>query len=364
MSPALTNRNKGLQLIIGAGGIYAAFCYYGLLQEDVLTYTSPRGEKFKYSWFLQIVEASANVLLGGALMLIFEGVRKVPQVPYLICGAVQVGAKYFTTAAMVAGVSFPVTTLAKSSKMVPVMVGQLLIGQAKYTIREYIHVALIVGGTACVSLSGKSKAGGALTLVGCVLVVMSLVCDGVVGGFQKRLKTELKQHKMEELNFEMQFLTNLYMLLTAIIFAFAFGELAPGLEFLMENPGILSKILVFAFCSAVGQAFIFFVISKFDALVCTTVTTTRKVFSVLLSIFFKGHHLNAQGWLGVMLACSGILGELQQKIAESRNPAFNSSIRPPPQLGGSTTELVSPPTSQFVVENDDPEAVEQRQSKC
>ena len=74
----------------------------------------------------------------------------------------------------------------------------------------------------------------------------------------------------------------------------------------------------FAVCSAAGQGFIFFTISTFDSLVSTTVTTTRKIFSVLLSIFTKGHQLNSQGWLGIGLAFLGILGELEEKVSANR----------------------------------------------
>lgn len=41
------------KLVIGAGGIYAAFLYYGALQEDVFHYVSADGSKFKQAWFLQ-----------------------------------------------------------------------------------------------------------------------------------------------------------------------------------------------------------------------------------------------------------------------------------------------------------------------
>lgn len=44
-----------LKLMIGAGGIYAAFLYYGALQEDVFHYVAPDGSKFKAAWFLQAV---------------------------------------------------------------------------------------------------------------------------------------------------------------------------------------------------------------------------------------------------------------------------------------------------------------------
>ena len=43
---------KTLELLFGAGGIYAAFLYYGSLQEDVFRYASEEGDKFTQVWFL------------------------------------------------------------------------------------------------------------------------------------------------------------------------------------------------------------------------------------------------------------------------------------------------------------------------
>merc|ERR1712178_436979 len=117
------------------------------------------------------------------------------------------------------------------------------------------------------------------------------------------------------------------MTVTAIVFMCAIGEFTPGCEFLKNNPDIFIAIVKFAVCSAVGQAFIFYTISAFDPLVCTTVTTTRKVFSVLLSIFTKGHQLNGQGWGGISAACVGILGQLQQKYSESRNKSKDKKAK-------------------------------------
>eukprot|EP00968_Pinguiococcus_pyrenoidosus_P029220 scaffold8416_cov267-Pinguiococcus_pyrenoidosus.AAC.4 len=46
-------------------------------------------------------------------------------------GASQVSAKAFTTLALAKGVAFPVLMLAKSAKMVPVMIGSILLGGAR-----------------------------------------------------------------------------------------------------------------------------------------------------------------------------------------------------------------------------------------
>ena len=76
----------------------------------------------------------------------------------------------------------------------------------------------------------------------------------------------------------------------------------------------------FALCSAVGQSFIFYTIANFDPLVLSTVTTTRKIFSVMLSIFLKGHSLSLTGWSGIALACSGIFSELLAKMGGHAKP--------------------------------------------
>jgi hypothetical protein len=68
-----TVQTDALKLMFGAGGIYAAFLYYGSLQEDVFSYTGSDGTKFTQAWFLQVLEALANVVIGYAGLRITGG---------------------------------------------------------------------------------------------------------------------------------------------------------------------------------------------------------------------------------------------------------------------------------------------------
>jgi len=302
-----------IKLLIGAGGIYAAFLYYGSLQEDVFRYVSPDGASFKQAWFLQVLEALANVVIGFIGMQLTGPTKGIPLPMFGISGAAQVSAKACTSLALANGLSFPVATLAKSGKMAPVMAGSLLLGGATYSIREYLQVAAIIGGTAIVSLGKKKGSGGESSMMGVCYIVLSLVLDGVTAGFQKRLKMETAKVGVKPKPYDFMFWTNLFMCLTAVIIAGVLGEITSGGSFLIANPEITGKIARFALCSAVGQSFIFYTIANFDPLVLSTVTTTRKIFSVLLSIFLKGHSLSMMGWSGIGLSVSGILSELQAK---------------------------------------------------
>merc|ERR1719297_603750 len=108
----------------------------------------------------------------------------------------------------------------------------------------------------------------------------------------------------------MMFWTNFFMMIVGALAALGLGEIATGTAYLLANPAILPKVLAFGVCSAIGQSFIFFVVSEYGPLKNATVTTTRKIFSVLLSIFINNHPLNWIGWMGILMGSAGIIGEL------------------------------------------------------
>lgn len=141
-----------MKLIWGAGGIYAAFLYYGSLQEDVFNHVSKDGSSFKQAWFLQVLESLVNIAVGFLGLRLTGGTKNIPQAQFIISGASQVSAKAFLSLALANGLSFPVATLAKTAKMAPVMAGQLILGGAAYTMREYVQVLAIISGTAILSL--------------------------------------------------------------------------------------------------------------------------------------------------------------------------------------------------------------------
>jgi UDP-galactose transporter B1 len=319
-----------IKLVIGAGGIYGAFLYYGTLQEAVFSYAASDGSKFKSAWFLQLLEAFANVIIGGVGMVLSGRTVGLPQDMFALSGATQVCAKAFTSLALAAGVSFPVVTLAKSGKMVPVMIGSLLLGGATYTLREYAAVFAIIAGTCIVSMNKKKSSTKASSSLGIAFIALSLACDGITGGVQKRLKQKSAQLGVKAKPYDFMFWTNLYMGITAAVIALFGGEIQAGLSYCSLNPEIVNKILKFALCSAVGQSFIFYTISNFDPLVCTTVTTTRKVFSVLLSIFLNGHAMSSKGWAGITVASLGILSELQDKASRKKTPVQSVQTTPVP----------------------------------
>merc|ERR1711933_274908 len=154
---------------------------------------------------------------------------------------------------------------------------------------------------------------------GVVFICSSLVLDGVTGGVQDALKAKCKDLNIKAKPYDMMFWTNFFMMVVGALAALCLGEFATGTAYILANPAILPKVLAFGACSAIGQSFIFFVVAEYGPLKNATVTTTRKIFSVLLSIFINNHPVGWLGWLGISLGSAGIVGELiPEKKEEER----------------------------------------------
>ena len=258
------------------------------------------------------------VLAGIFLVLFPKNNKYLPLQTLAISGTAQVSAKAFTNLALANKLSFTVVTLAKSGKMLPVMAGSLLLGGAHYDLKQYLCVLAIIIGTMLVSMTG-GKTEGSDSFDGLVCILLSLVCDGIVAGMQDKFKKECTDKDIKAGTFELMFWTNFFMTLVSFVISIVVTkEFFDAYKYCVENSTIMFKILNFALCSAVGQSFIFFTIDSFGPLVCTTVTTTRKIFSVLLSIFINGARLPLQSWIGILVASTGILVEAFDKKHDNK----------------------------------------------
>ena len=282
---------KSIKLIIGAGGIYTAYLYHGSLQEDVFEFVDDHGQKFEQAWFLETLESFAILLFGFVGLLFYGEFKNLPYKMFWLAGSAQVCAKVCSNIALAAGLSYHIVVLGKSCKMLPVMVGSLLMGGVSYKWRQYAQAATIMAGT-CLCLLSKGKPHNLeeenSSQSGVVYIALSLVFDGLVAGFQKRLQSNAETKGVNLSTCDFMFWMSLPMVVISGVVAMLNGEFHSGLAFCVANPILQGKVIRFSIMSAFGQVAVFYVISQFSPLVVTTVTTTRKIFSVLLSLTLKG----------------------------------------------------------------------------
>ncbi|KAJ3365855.1 UDP-galactose transporter, partial [Kappamyces sp. JEL0680] len=83
------------------------------------------------------------------------------------------------------------------------------------------------------------------------------------------------------------------------------------------HPAIVYDILLYTLAGAIGQCFIFLTLESFGSIVLVTVTVTRKMFSILLSVFWFGHVLTLGQWASVGLVFVAIAWEAAGKSKPS-----------------------------------------------
>ena len=324
-----------LRCAFAVTGIFAAFSYFALAQEDVYKRTHG-GERFAATFFVLACERLVNVCfaVAGVLACGGSGVR-VPRADIFKSGASQMFAMAASNEAL-RYVSYPTQVLGKSCKMVPVMIGGLVLGGRTFTAAQYAQVFFITLGVTIFNLGADAKKkGGDDSAYGLTLIGVSLVMDAVTGGLQDRVKRTTKALNPKKTNakpsvYESMLYTNISGMFVAFGFAAATGQLQSGLKACVAHVDLARAVLVYSLASAVGQNFIYYTITNFDVLVLTTVTTTRKIFSTVYSVFRNPDNaLSTTQWFGCSLV---LISRRRRRVSASppRAPRVPSSARSAP----------------------------------
>ncbi|CAG8550171.1 10840_t:CDS:1, partial [Paraglomus brasilianum] len=151
-----------------------------------------------------------------------------------------------------------------------------------------------------------------------MLLLINQVIDGYVNSTQDQVF-----HMYKITGQQMMFFMNIFT--TLLLFAWLSmpwsQELGLAIAFCQRHPAVLKDILLFVSFGALGQCFIFFTLENFESLVLVTITVTRKLFTMLLSVFLFDHHLSRNQWFAVGLVFTGIGLEAYVKQAEKTKMA-------------------------------------------
>ncbi|ORX88416.1 UAA transporter [Basidiobolus meristosporus CBS 931.73] len=308
-------------------GIYACFLTWGVLQERVSTTTYGEGQKFRYFIFLNAVQSLAASCVAYLYLKFnrrdlgnpsWELLKNYAQV-----AVTNVLASPFGYASL-KHIDYPTLILGKSCKLVPVMLMNVVLYRRKFPLYKYVTVFLVtLGVSAFMLLQPVKKASGTVnSLYGLFLLTINLLMDGATNSTQDQIFRKYKVNGQQ-----MMFFMNLIG--SGLMFLWLLNpwnsELSEALQFCSSYPGVIKDILTFSICGAVGQCFIFYVLESYGSLSLVTVTVTRKMFTMLLSVFWFNHHFSSGQWIGVALVFAGIGLEAYVKRAEALNKQRPSS---------------------------------------
>ncbi|KAK8939689.1 UDP-galactose/UDP-glucose transporter 3 [Platanthera guangdongensis] len=292
-------------------GIWASYIYQGVLQETISTKRfGPNGNRFEHLAFLNL--AQNVVCFVWSLMMIKIFVRRstdgAPLWRYWSASITNTIGPAMGIEAL-KYISYPAQVLAKSSKMIPVMLMGALVYGIEYSLPEYICTFLVAGGVSAFALSKTSsktisKLAHPNAPYGYGLCFLNLLFDGFTNATQDSINRRYPKTSAWEIMLGMNLWGAIYNLIYMFGWANASGYAAVG--FCRENPEVAWDILMFCLCGAVGQNFIFLTISRFGSLANTTITTTRKFVSIVVSSLLSGNPLSVKQWGSVAMVFSGL----------------------------------------------------------
>ncbi|KAL1736835.1 UAA transporter family-domain-containing protein [Schizophyllum commune] len=228
-------------------------------------------------------------------------------------------------------ISYPAMVLGKSCKLVPVMLMNVLLYRRRFAPYKYLVVGMVTLG---ISLfmhfgggSGKKHGGGSgagerpphANLIGLSYLLINLALDGAVNASQDEIFARFKGLNGQQMMLWMNtFGAAVNLLLAVLPLPYipvihpsdgGQSELASVLAFVRTHPG-------FALTGALGQLFIFETLQHFGSLTLVTITLTRKMFTMLLSVFMYDHKLTPGQWAGAGVVFAGISVEAYVKRKE------------------------------------------------
>lgn len=316
------------RLLVHTAGIVSTYTIYGFLLERI---TSTRhgllGERFDTFFVLIFCACAFNALVAYVALRLRpqDNTAYVPQYNFMLVSLSYVGAMYGSSTAL-KFVSFPTQVLAKSCKMIPVMVMGLVLGK-RYTQTKYMCVGVITAGVFLFMMKPQKAVADQKddTFMGIVLLLFSLLCDGFTSAFEEKVVSVWNPSTLQ-----MMLNTNAYGAFLVFVGALLHGEISRSAIFFYKYPSTLLHLLVFATAGAAGQMFIFNTIREFGALVTSTATTMRKFLNVVWSVFWFGHIVTGTHLLGGAMVFGGLLLDLHARY--SRDLSLSSPARSPGKM--------------------------------
>lgn len=299
----MTKPKGELKFLVYAGAIFFCYFIYGMLQEKITRGNYGDNEKFTCALSLVLVQNVANYVFAQILMMSWKHEVDTTRKMYYFSSALTYLLGMVSSNMALQWINYPTQVVGKAAKPIPVMILGVILGRKSYPLRKYFFVLLIVTGVIFFMFKDSKKASvdNVGFGIGELLLVLSLTMDGLTGAVQERIKSESSPTA-----YSMMLNTNWWSMLILSAAVLVSGEIFTFISFVTNYPEVLIHLGGLAIMGALGQLFIFFMVSEFGPLPCSVVTTTRKFFTVLASVIIFRNVLLARQWFGAVLVFSGL----------------------------------------------------------
>lgn len=280
------------QLIDGSAAFLVLFMvllWYGIVQEWVMTqeyttglFPSPVFVLLAIRFFTTCFAAAVLLWTGESLDLVASRPAAASGILFSLAGWAEETALLY--------ISFPLASIFKSLKVVPVMAINSTMNKQRNSLMDY-GIALIVG--ACVvgfSRESKSDEGPPFPNMNFGLIVMSMgvVVEAISLSLTKKVWVEHVRYSIIQMMFVQSAFTTLGSL---VITCFTVG-FYPLIVFMLANPECIKHLVVLGLTSTVASYLCLYILKQHGPVLLAFFMVVRSMAQVVVSALMYGHTLD------------------------------------------------------------------------
>ena len=329
-----------------AGGLLGSYLIWGLLQERIMAFrygavegVDDSGEHFKNSQFLVFMNRIlAFVVAVLAVTFTQQPKHTAPLYKYSYSSFSNIMSSWCQYEAL-KFVSFPVQVLAKASKVIPVMLMGKIVSKRTYEYYEYITAVMISLGIALFLLASNDAVRGAGTVTtfsGFIILIGYLLFDAFTSNWQGEL---FRQYSMSSI--QMMAGVNFFSVIFTSVSLIEQGGFIESVAFMGKYSLFVSHVVILSICSATGQLFIFYTISKFGPVTFTIIMTIRQGVAILLSCFIYKHPVSLAGVMGILVVFGAVFARIYFNQLNRKAKQKIKAAKPAPPANDEPVVLVT-----------------------
>ncbi|KAG8237805.1 hypothetical protein J437_LFUL002413 [Ladona fulva] len=264
------------QFLLCCSAVFVFYLMYGYLQELIFTL-----EGFKpYGWYLTLVQFAYYSAFGWTeRKLQHSSERKIPLKTYLLLALLTLGTMGFSNSSL-GYLNYPTQVIFKCCKLIPVLIGGILIQGKRYGIIDFVAALCMCLGLSLFTLA-DSMVSPNFNILGVMMISSALVCDAAIGNVQEKYMKIYKAPNTE-----------------VVLYSYAIGFM-----YLFIHPWeTYGYGLLFSITGYLGLQVVLTLVRTCGALAAVTVTTCRKAVTIIISFaFFQKPFTFQYLWSGLLV---------------------------------------------------------------
>eukprot|EP01113_Clastostelium_recurvatum_P005120 TRINITY_DN12284_c0_g1_i1.p1 TRINITY_DN12284_c0_g1~~TRINITY_DN12284_c0_g1_i1.p1 ORF type:complete len:362 (-),score=63.43 TRINITY_DN12284_c0_g1_i1:236-1321(-) len=206
--------------------------------------------------------------------------------------------------------------LFQSAKLIPVMIMGMIFFKRRYHLGQYLAVLMMIAGLILFS-NADAAVHSQFSLVGVFFALAALICEAAKSNLQEKIMKDYHASQVE-----VAFFSNLIGFILCFPFLIVSGEIVPAVQFCNSHPHIYLYMFILFIIGYAASVCMLSLIRISDAFVSSSVSSARKVVTIILSFLIFHKPLLVRHILACAVFFVGMAVQIQSK--RSSAPAYVS----------------------------------------